>query len=92
MIESFKHKGLKRLYEKGDKSKLRSDIVDKAELFLSILDQAETIQECNIVGFGLHELKGDLKGYWSVVVSRNHRIIFRFEDGCALEVDLVDYH
>lgn len=80
------------MYEKGDKSHLRTDIADKAEIFLSILDAAETIEECNILGFGLHKLKGDLKEFWSVFVSRNHRIIFRFEDGMAFDVDLADYH
>lgn len=92
MIENIKHKGLKRLYEKGDKSKLRADIAEKAELILTILDEAETIEECNILGFGLHELKGDLKGLWSFIVSRNYRIIFRFKDGMAFDINLVDYH
>ena len=92
MIEKIKHKGLRRLYEKGDKSRLRTDIADKAEIFLSILDEAETVEECNILGFRLHQLKGDMQGYWSVFVSRNHRIIFRFEEGAAFDVDLVDYH
>ena len=92
MIKNIKHKGLKRLYEKGDKSKLRRDIADKAELYLSILNEADNLDECDILGFGLHELKGDLKGYWSVVVSRNHRLIFRFKNGTAYDIDLVDYH
>lgn len=92
MIGNIKHKGLKRLFEKGDKSKLRKDQADKAELFLSILNEAETIEECDILGFGLHELKGDMKGYWSVFVSKNFRIVFRFEDGIAFDLDLVDYH
>jgi proteic killer suppression protein len=43
-------------------------------------------------GFGLHEMTGDLKGFWSVVISRNWRVIFRFEDGEAYDVDFVDYH
>lgn len=92
MIENFKHRGLKKLYEKGDKSGLRSDIADKAELYLSILDTAETVKELDILGFGFHRLTGNLKGFYSVVVSRNHRIIFRFEDGSAFDVDLIDYH
>lgn len=43
-------------------------------------------------GFGLHALSGDLVGFWSIVVSRNWRIVFRFENGNATDVDLVDYH
>lgn len=92
MIESFRHRGLKRLYEKGEKSRLRADIVDKAELYLSVLDSAETLEELDITGFGFHPLKGNMRGFFSVFVSRNHRIIFRFEDGKAFDIDLVDYH
>jgi proteic killer suppression protein len=43
-------------------------------------------------GYRLHALKGDLKGYWSVTISGNWRIIFTFENGDAFDVDLVDYH
>ncbi len=92
MIENFRHRGLKRLYEHGDRSRLRSDIADKAELYLSVLDTAETLEELDIIGFGFHALRGNLKGFYSVYVSRNHRIIFRFEDGKAFDIDLVDYH
>ena len=92
MIESFKHKGLRKLYEKGDRSGLRTDIAVKAELYLSILDTASTVKELDITGFSFHPLTGNLRGFYSVVVSRNHRIIFRFKDGNALDVDLVDYH
>lgn len=92
MIENVKHRGLKKLYEKGDRSGLRTDIADKADLYLSILDTAQTIQELDITGFGFHRLTGNLKGFYSVWVSRNHRVIFRFEDGNACDVDLIDYH
>jgi len=92
MIESFKHKGLRKLYEKGDRSGLRTDIAVKAELYLSILDTASMVKELDITGFSFHPLTGNLRGFYSVVVSRDHRIIFRFEDGNAFDVDLVDYH
>ena len=92
MIEKIKHRGLKKLYEHGDRSGLRTDIAEKAELYLSVLDTAQTVQELDITGFRLHRLTGDRKGWFSVSVSRNHRMIFRFEDGTAFDVDLVDYH
>ena len=92
MIENFRHKGLKRLYERGDKSRLRPDIANKAELYLSLLDSAEKLEELDITGFSFHPLKGNMRGFYSVFVSRNHRIIFRFEDGKAFDIDLVDYH
>ncbi|OGW14476.1 MAG: peptidase [Nitrospinae bacterium RIFCSPLOWO2_12_FULL_47_7] len=92
MIESFRNRSLKRLYKMGDKSRLRPDIADKAEIYLSVLDSAETLEELDITGFGFHPLKGSMRGFFSVFVSRNHRIIFRFEDGKVFDVDLVDYH
>jgi len=92
MVESFKHKGLKKLYEKGDRSGLRTDIAKKAELYLSILDTASSVEELNMTGFSLHPLTGNLRGFYSVFLSRNHRMIFRFHEGNAFDVDLVDYH
>lgn len=92
MIENFKHKGLKKLYEKGDRSGLRSDIADKAEIYLSILDTAQSVEKLDCKGFTLHRLTGNMKGWFSVWVSRNHLIIFRFEHETVFDVDLVDYH
>jgi len=91
-LSSNRHRGLKRLYQTGDKSKLRSDIADKAERFLSVLDEAVNVADIDLPGYGLHALIGDKRGFYSVTMSRNHRIIFRFEDGTAYDVDLVDYH
>ena len=68
MIENFRHRGLKRLYEKGDKSRLRPDIADKAELYLSVLDSAEKLEELDITGFNFHRLTGDMRGFYSVFV------------------------
>jgi proteic killer suppression protein len=92
MILSFKHKGLKRLFENGDKRGIRASMLARIEEILSILDAAASIAEIDIPGYRLHPLKGDLKGYWSVRVTGNWRIIFRFEEGDALDVDLRDYH
>jgi proteic killer suppression protein len=52
----------------------------------------ETIEAMRLPTYGLHLLKGDLKGFWAVTVRANWRVIFRFEDGKASDVDLVDYH
>jgi toxin HigB-1 len=60
--------------------------------FLSALDAAGSPQALDIPGFRLHPLKGDLEGFWSVTVSGNWRVLFRFEDGDAFGVDLRDYH
>ena len=57
-----------------------------------MLHAAETVDALNLPTFGLHPLKGNLKGFWAVTVRANWRIIFRFENGKASDVDLVDYH
>lgn len=92
MIESFKHRGLKRLFERDDRSQVGADIVQKVERIITALDAAKTPQALDLPGYRLHRLKGDLKGFWSVTVRANWRIIFRFVDGNAQDVELVDYH
>lgn len=92
VIVSFKHKGLKRLFEQNDHSGLRADLIDKIERILTVLDAASVPQALDLPGYRLHQLKGDWKGYWSVTVRANWRIVFRFENGHACDVALVDYH
>ncbi len=91
-IESFRHRGLKRLFEQGDRSRIRPDQVAKIRRILNRLDAAASVADVDAPGFRLHKLKGDLSGLWAVSVSGNWRIVFRFEGANALEVDLVDYH
>jgi len=92
LIQSFRHKGLARLYEKGERKGLSSEIVSKVERILARLDIATSPEMMNLPGWRLHPLKGDLKSFWSVSVSGNWRIIFCFQDGNVFDVDLVDYH
>jgi len=66
--------------------------VDKLRDILARLDAASAAADMDLPGFRLHPLKGDLKGFWAVTVRANWRVIFRFEDGDALEVDYSDYH
>jgi len=92
-IRSFRHKGLKRLYEAGERRDLPGALVEKIADVLLAIDQAARPHEVGLFpGWRLHPLKGDLKGFWSVSVSGNLRVIFRFEKGDAFDVDLVDYH
>ena len=56
------------------------------------LDAVGTVEDMDLPGFRLHQLKGELKGFWVVTVRANWRVIFRFAEGDALDVDLVDYH
>ena len=92
IIESFRHRGLKRLYEQGDGSKIRANQLSRISDVLFHLDRAQAPGDLDLPGYRLHPLKGDRKDYWSVTISGNWRIIFRFEDGDAFEVDLADYH
>lgn len=92
MIESFKHKGLKRLFEEDDRSRLPPDMADRITRIISLLDVASTIQDMDQPSLRLHALKGDLKGFWAVTVRANWRIVFRFADGTASDIDFVDYH
>lgn len=92
MIVSFKHRGLKRWFLKEDPSGLTPHMVPIIDDILARLDVAEDIRAMSLPGWKLHPLKGELKGFWSVKVSGNWRIIFRFEGGNAMDVNLVDYH
>jgi proteic killer suppression protein len=92
MIRSFKHRGLKRLYERGDRSGIRPDLLDMVEDVLARLDEADAPQALNLPGYRLHPLKGDLSGFWSVTVRANWRVIFRFQGADALDIELIDYH
>jgi toxin HigB-1 len=92
MIVGFRHKGLKRLFEKDDASGIRPDLRDKVRTILSQLDEAHTIEDMRMTSFHLHPLKGDMQGLWSVTVRANWRIVFRFANGDADDVELIDYH
>lgn len=91
MIVSFKHKGLKLFYEKGDASKLQPHHISKIRLIMTRLDAAKSVEELNVPGYDLHELKGDRKGIWSVKVDKNYRLIFRIEAENTQDVDYIDY-
>ena len=92
MITSFRHRGLKRLYERGDKSSIGANIRGRVERILFVLDQAETLEDMDMPGYRLHPLTGERKDTWSIRVTGNWRITFVFEEGNVFNVDLEDYH
>ena len=92
MILGFRHRGLQRLYEKGDRRRIPPSFVEKIEDILNRLDVATYPRNLDLPGYRLHRLIGDMAGYWSIVVSSNWRIIFRFDDSDVIDVDLIDYH
>ncbi len=90
MIQSFKHKGLKRFFEKGDPKGLPSEYVNKIRAILAVLNRSTDMGKINLSG--LHQLTGDRKGYWSLTVSGNWRITFSFYKGDVFDVNYEDYH
>ncbi|MBL0039856.1 MAG: type II toxin-antitoxin system RelE/ParE family toxin [Xanthomonadales bacterium] len=92
MIKSFRHKGLRRLFETGDTVGVQVGHAKRLRLQLSALDTARTIDDMDISGFRLHPLKGDMKGRWSITVNGNWRVTFEFKDGNAYVLDYEDYH
>ena len=92
MIQNFRHKGLKRLFEDGDRKGIRPDLIEKVANILFVLNRAKAPDDMNLPGFRLHPLKGDLKGLWAVTVRANWRIVFRIAGAQAADVDLIDYH
>jgi toxin HigB-1 len=92
MIRSFRHKGLKRLYEEDDTRGVIQQHAQKLRDILARLDVATATGDMDLPGFRLHSLRGNLTGFWAVTVRANWRVLFRFEDGDVFDVDYVDYH
>lgn len=92
MIKSFRHKGLKALYEKGQTKGVQQDHVPKLGRVLSRLDVANDIKDMDVPGWRLHPLKGADKGMWSVWINGNWRLTFELIDGDAYVLDYEDYH
>jgi proteic killer suppression protein len=92
MIRSFKHKGLERFFLKGTKSGIQAKHAPKLRLILGRLHASVNAKDMNLPGLYLHLLSGDKAGIWSVKVSGNWRVTFRFVDGDAEIVNYEDYH
>jgi toxin HigB-1 len=92
MFVGFKHKGLKLFFEDDIIAKLQAHHVEKIRRILYRLDEAETIEDLNIVGWSLHQLSGNMKVIWAIKVNGNYRITFRFIEGNAFDIDYIDYH
>jgi len=88
MIRGFRHKGLQQLFEEDN----AKGVIRKIRQILALLDATTSLSGLDLQTYRLHALKGDLKGFWSVTIRANWRIIFRFDDGAVSDVDLVDYH
>ena len=92
MIKSFKHKGLEKFYTSGSTKGIQEKHAKKLRMQLAALDTAHRFEDVDIPGYRLHQLKGDLKGLWSITVNANWRITFEFSDGNVYTVNYEDYH
>jgi len=92
MIKSFKHKGLEKFYEKGSTKGIQPNHARKLRMQLIALDTAQSIEDMDIPGYRLHQLKGERKGYWSITVNANWRLTFEFVDGNVHILNYEDYH
>ena len=92
MIKSFKHKGLQKFYETGNTSGIQPIHSNKLRTRLVALDTAIILDDLDLPGFRLHPLKGTMKGFWAIDVSKNWRITFKFIDGDVYIINYEDYH
>jgi len=92
MIKSFRHKGLRTLFETGKATGVQSSHAKRLRMQLIALDTAQEIDDMEIPGFRLHKLKGERTGQWSISVNGNWRLTFEFRDGNAYVLDYEDYH
>jgi toxin HigB-1 len=92
-IKSIRHKGLKRLYESGDRRGVRADLAPKVEEIVHAIEQARRIEQVGLFpGWKLHPLKGSRRGEWSIWVTGNYRLTFRVDAEDVSNLDLEDYH
>ena len=87
-----RHKGLRALHERDDRARVPADLAPRLRRILFRLQEATDPGSADAPGFRLHPLKGDRAGQWSVRVSGNWRVVFRFENAEVVDVDLIDYH
>ena len=88
----FRHSGLRRFWERDDPSRLNPAHLDRISEILSVLAAARRPSDADQPGYRLHSLTGNRRGFWSIRVSANWRITFRFDSGEAVDIDLEDYH
>ncbi len=92
MIIGFRHKGLEIFYRTGSTRGIQAAHAKKLRHILGFLEVAAGQEDMNVPSFKLHQLKGDLKGHWSVWVNGNWRVTFRFTGANVELVDYQDYH
>jgi proteic killer suppression protein len=92
MIVSFKHRGLEQLYRLGSTKGVQSGHVPKLLRALDLLEIASSPRDLSIPEFRIHPLQGNRKGFYSIWISENWRLTFRFSNGDVEKIDYEDYH
>lgn len=92
MIKRFRHRGLEQFYRTGSVRGIQPAHAERIGRMLVFLDRAAVPDDLDIPGWGLHPLKGRMKGYWALTVSGNWRLVFRFSRTDVDQLDYVDYH
>jgi toxin HigB-1 len=92
MIQSFRHKGLAKFFATGTRTGIQTVHAERLKLILAALNAAVSTSDMKLPGLKLHALKGRRTGTWSVNVSGNWRLTFRFSGKNAMDVDYEDYH
>jgi toxin HigB-1 len=94
-LARFRHKGLRHLHADDNAKGVLAAMADKLRKLLFALETADDLDQLSrFPGWKLHPLKGDLKGFWSLTVTGNWRLIFRYDEetNTASDIDLIDYH
>jgi len=92
MIKAFRHKGLKKFFETGSHAGIQYRHIQRIRLIVDRLNASQSPKDMNLPGLNLHELHGNLRGFHAVTVQANWRVVFRFEENHAVDVDYLDYH
>lgn len=92
MIKSFRHKGMRKLFETGNTTGVQASHAKRLRMQLAALETAQTVDDMDLPGFALHPLKGEMRGRWAISVNGNWRLTFEFQDGNAYVLDYEDYH
>jgi proteic killer suppression protein len=94
-IQSFRHKGLRQLYQDDNPKGVPASMADKLRKLLFAMETADSLADLGVFpGWRLHPLKGNLAGVWSLTVSGNWRLIFEYDEinNSATLLDFIDYH
>ncbi|MBU6422015.1 MAG: type II toxin-antitoxin system RelE/ParE family toxin [Gammaproteobacteria bacterium] len=92
MIKNFRHKGLERFFQTDSKRGIQPQHAGKLRVQLTALEHAVRPKDLDAPGWRLHSLTGDWRGFFSITVNGNWRLVFRFEGTDAADVDYIDYH